>query len=83
MSDGLHEARTRVEVDLLDRNDHAPVIIGPSEIRIAEDIAVRSRIAGYEAEDRDRDDRARSVIFGTFGIWHLERYLGASGADVL
>ncbi|CAJ0930369.1 unnamed protein product, partial [Mesorhabditis belari] len=61
VSDGIHEARTRLEIELLDRNDHAPVIDGPTEKTIKEDAKRGHFIAKYTASDRDDKDTARTT----------------------
>ncbi|KAJ1347473.1 Hmr-1p [Parelaphostrongylus tenuis] len=62
VSDGLHEAISNVFVQLVDQNDHPPDIVGPSEVRIAEDVRPGTIVARYSVSDRDAGDRARILV---------------------
>ncbi|VDO72779.1 unnamed protein product [Heligmosomoides polygyrus] len=59
VSDGLHDTTSNVVVQLRDENDHAPDIVGPSEVQISEDAPRNTVVARFSVTDRDRDDRAR------------------------
>uniref|UniRef100_A0A1I7XFP4 Cadherin domain protein n=1 Tax=Heterorhabditis bacteriophora TaxID=37862 RepID=A0A1I7XFP4_HETBA len=56
VNDGLHDAISSIVIDLLDRNDHAPDIAGPSEVRISEDAERGIIVASFTVTDRDASD---------------------------
>ncbi|CAI4221235.1 unnamed protein product [Auanema sp. JU1783] len=60
VNDGRHDAFSNIAIALLDRNDHAPEIEGPSELSFPEDEPVGSKIAKFTINDRDHEDSNRA-----------------------
>ncbi|PIO64644.1 hypothetical protein TELCIR_13715, partial [Teladorsagia circumcincta] len=65
VSDGLHDTTSNVVVQLIDENDHAPDIAGPSEVQIPEDAERGTIVARFTVTDRDAGDHARCFLPGT------------------
>ncbi|CAI5439270.1 unnamed protein product [Caenorhabditis angaria] len=59
VNDGRHDATAAVHVKLVDRNDHAPKITGPQQLRIEESKEVGEIIGKYTTSDADENDTAR------------------------
>ncbi|KAL3113055.1 hypothetical protein niasHT_013520 [Heterodera trifolii] len=54
--DGRFYASTKVHVQVLDRNDNAPELLGPRQLSFPESSPLGSLLASFSARDADHDD---------------------------